>query len=101
MEPEQVEAAAQALPAGDQSLAGARLRGLGMSHPDWIRASRLRGRLRARWLALFQDVDVVLCPPMPTAVFRTIFGRKTSARSMSTPRRSPVTTRSPGPGSRP
>jgi amidase len=40
-----------------------------MSHPDWIRASRLRGGLRARWLALFQDVDVVLCPPMPTAAF--------------------------------
>src|SRR5205814_2411332 len=50
--PEQVEAAVQALPAGDQTLAGARLRGLGMSHPDWIRASRLRGGLRARWLAL-------------------------------------------------
>jgi amidase len=69
MEPEQVEAAVQALPAGDQSLAGARLRGFGMSHPDWIRASRLRGGLRARWLALFQDVDVVLCPPMPTVAF--------------------------------
>jgi amidase len=30
---------------------------------------RLRGGLRARWLALFTDVDVVLCPPMPTAAF--------------------------------
>ena len=69
LEPEQIEAAVQALPAGDQSLAAARLRGLGLSHTDWIRASRLRGGLRARWLALFQDVDVVLCPPMPTAAF--------------------------------
>ena len=69
LEPEQIEAAVQALPAGDQSLAAARLRGLGLSHADWIRASRLRGELRARWLALFQDVDVVLCPPMPTAAF--------------------------------
>jgi hypothetical protein len=25
--------------------------------------------LRARWEALFQDVDVVLCPPMPTPAF--------------------------------
>jgi amidase len=66
---EQIEATIEALPIGDQSLAAARLRGLGISHPDWIRASRLRGGLRARWLALFQDVDVVLCPPMPTSAF--------------------------------
>jgi amidase len=25
--------------------------------------------LRARWQALFQEVDVVLCPPMPTTAF--------------------------------
>jgi hypothetical protein len=48
---------------------GARLRGLSTSHPDWIRASRTRGGLRARWQALFQDVDVVLCPAMPTPAF--------------------------------
>ena len=34
-----------------------------------MRESRIRGELRARWQALFQDVDVVLCPPMPTLAF--------------------------------
>jgi amidase len=40
-----------------------------ISHPDWIRQSQVRNGLRARWLALFQDVDVVLCPPMPMVAF--------------------------------
>ena len=40
-----------------------------MSHPEWIRKTRIRGGLRLRWLALFQDIDVVLCPPMPTVAF--------------------------------
>ena len=66
---EQVEAAVEALPAADESLAGARLRGLSTSHPDWIRAGRIRGGLRARWQAMFEDVDVVLCPVMPTPAF--------------------------------
>ena len=66
---ERVEAAAKVLASDDQSLAASGVRGLTMSHQDWIRASRLRGGLRAQWLALFQEVDVVLCPPMPTAAF--------------------------------
>ena len=66
---ERVEAAAKALAPDDQSLAASGVRGLTMSHQDWIRASRLRGGLRAQWLALFQEVDVVLCPPMPTVAF--------------------------------
>jgi amidase len=40
-----------------------------MDHPEWVRKTRIRGGLRARWEALFQDVDVVLCPPMPTPAF--------------------------------
>jgi amidase len=70
--PETLERAATAvkdLPADDQSLAAAQLRGLTISHADWIRKSRIRSELRARWLALFEDVDVVLCPPMPTVAF--------------------------------
>jgi amidase len=35
-----------------------------------IRKSRIRGGLRLRWLALFEDVDVVLCPAMSTVAFR-------------------------------
>jgi amidase len=63
------EAAAKALAPDDQSLWAAGLRGGTMSHADWIPESRIRGGLRARWQALFQDVDVVLCPPMPTLAF--------------------------------
>jgi amidase len=66
---ERVEAAAKALSPQDQSLAACGLRGLTLDHPEWVRKSRIRGGLRARWQALFQDVDVVLCPPMPTAAF--------------------------------
>jgi amidase len=50
-------------------LAAFGLRGLTIGHPEWIRESRMRGALRSRWLALFDDVDVVLCPPMPTVAF--------------------------------
>jgi len=66
---ERVEAAAKSLPADDQSLNAANLRGLTMGHADWVRKSRIRGGLRARWQALFEEVDVVLCPPMPVLAF--------------------------------
>jgi amidase len=66
---ERVEAAARSLSPEDESLAAYRLRGLTMSHPDWVRASRARGGLRQRWQDLFRDYDVVLCPAMPTPAF--------------------------------
>jgi amidase len=66
---ERVEAAAKALSPDDQSLAAAQLRGVTMSHADWVQRSRIRGGLRARWQELFQEVDVVLCPVMPTPAF--------------------------------
>lgn len=66
---ERVEAAAKALSPDDRSLSAESLRGATMSHPNWVRKSRVRGALRARWLALFQDVDIVLCPPMPAVAF--------------------------------
>jgi amidase len=66
---ERLEVAAKALSPDDQGISSARLRGLTMSHQEWIRTSRARGGLRAEWLSLFQEVDVVLCPPMPTVAF--------------------------------
>jgi amidase len=66
---ERVETAAKALSSDDQSLAASGLRGLTMGHAEWIRKSRIRGGLRLRWLELFQEIDVVLCPPMPTLAF--------------------------------
>ena len=64
-----VEEAANALSLDDQSLAASGLRGVTIGHAEWIRQSRVRSGLRARWQALFQDVDVMLCPPMPTQAF--------------------------------
>jgi amidase len=66
---ERVEAAAKSLSPDDQSLQAANLRGLTISHVDWVQKSRIRNGLRARWQALFEDVDVVLCPPMPVLAF--------------------------------
>jgi amidase len=59
----------QVLSPEDQGVHAYGLRGLTASHPEWLRASGVRGGLRARWQALFKDVDVVLCPPMPTPAF--------------------------------
>jgi amidase len=66
---ERVEAAAKALPPDDQSLSASNLRGLAISHAEWMRKGWIRQGLRARWKALFEEVDVVLCPPMPTVAF--------------------------------
>jgi amidase len=64
-----VQAAAQALSPDEESLTAARLRGATMSHAAWVQTSRIRNGLRARWQALFQEVDVIVCPPMPTTAF--------------------------------
>jgi amidase len=64
-----VEAAVQCLSADDRSIAACRIRGFTISHADWILATRQRAALRGRWLALFEDVDVVLCPTMPTPAY--------------------------------
>ncbi|HYZ23952.1 MAG TPA: amidase [Rhodopila sp.] len=64
-----MEAAAQALPPEDLSLRAASLRGVAMSHAAWVRSMRIRQGVRAQWQAMFRQVDVILCPPMPTAAF--------------------------------
>jgi amidase len=66
---QRIQSAANALTPGDDSIVAWRLRGLTISHPDWVQASRARAGLTQRWQALFQDVDVVLCPPMPSLAF--------------------------------
>ena len=65
-----MEAVARNLSPEDQSFTAYRIRGITTAHPEWLRASRVRGMLRARWQELFRDeVDVVLCPCMPTPAF--------------------------------
>jgi len=65
-----IDAAAKALSPEDQSLAAYRLRGISANHSEWIRASRVRAALRGQWFNLFQEVDIVLCPPMPSLAFQ-------------------------------
>jgi amidase len=79
---ERIEAATRALSLEEQSLDASGLRGLTISHPEWIRESRVRNGLRARWQALFQEVDVVLCPPMPTTAFPHDHSSPRSARKI-------------------
>jgi amidase len=64
-----LDATAKALAINDQSLMASGLRSTTMSFPAWVQTSHVRDQLRAQWQALFQEVDVVLCPPMPTTAF--------------------------------
>ncbi|MEA2776491.1 MAG: amidase [Acetobacteraceae bacterium] len=63
------EAAASALSPDDTTITAAWLRGTVMSQTAWFKTSRIRAGLRTRWQKLFGDVDVLLCPPMPTPAF--------------------------------
>ena len=63
------EAAAPTLPASDDSQASNSLRGLALRHREWLGLNERRTRLRVQWARYFQDVDVLLCPIMPTAAF--------------------------------
>ena len=63
------QAAAASLPADDNSLAAERLRGIALSHRDWLMADGGRTRLRAQWRELFKTFDAVICPIMPTPAF--------------------------------
>ena len=61
--------AAQQLAPDDISLAAERLRGIALSHRDWVLADGARARLRAQWRELFGTFDAVVCPVMPTPAY--------------------------------
>ena len=63
------QAAAAALPADDTSLAAERLRGIALSHREWLMADGGRSRLRAQWREVFKTYDAVICPIMPTQAY--------------------------------
>ena len=46
-----------------------RLRGIALSHRDWVMADNGRTRLRAQWRELFKTFDAVICPVMPTPAY--------------------------------
>lgn len=62
-------AAAAELPPDDMSLRAERLRGIALSHRDWIAADGGRTRLNAQWRKLFESFDAVICPIMPTPAY--------------------------------
>jgi amidase len=63
------QTAAAKLAPDDNSLAAERLRGITLSHRDWLMADSGRTRLRAQWRELFKSFDAVICPVMPTPAF--------------------------------
>ena len=60
---------AKSIPSTDTSLQSERVRGVVLSHRDWMKADRVRAGLAQRWRELFREFDVVLCPVMPTTAF--------------------------------
>jgi amidase len=61
--------AAAKLTSDDTNLAAERLRGITLSHRDWVIADGGRTRLRAQWRELFRSFDAVICPVMPTPAY--------------------------------
>ncbi|MFJ3219465.1 amidase [Kitasatospora sp. NPDC086801] len=66
---EQLQARAAGLSADDRSLDAARLRGMVLSHRDWIEANSRRELHRHGWRQFFAAFDVVVCPITPTPAF--------------------------------
>jgi amidase len=62
-------AAAAKLSPDDVSLGAERLRGITLSHRDWVIADGGRARLRAQWREVFKSFDAVICPVMPTPAY--------------------------------
>ncbi len=66
---EQLQARAAGLSAEDESLDAARLRGLVLSHRDWLGVSHRRELHRHGWRQFFAEFDAVVCPVTPTPAF--------------------------------
>lgn len=66
---EQLQTHAAALNVDDRSLDAARLRGMVLSHRDWVEANHRRELHRHRWRRLFAEFDAVVCPITPTPAF--------------------------------
>ncbi|MEU2952174.1 amidase [Streptomyces xanthochromogenes] len=66
---EQLQERAARLDADDLSLDAAGLRGMVLSHRDWIEVTNRREVHRHGWRQLFARFDVVVCPTTPTPAF--------------------------------
>ena len=67
---EQTRAAVAAIPADDRSLGAELARGTALSHRDWLAADNARAMHQQQFSALFEQVDVVLCPAMAVTALR-------------------------------
>jgi len=64
-----LQGVAAGLPAEDQSLSAMRVRGIVLSHRDWIAADNVRRAIQQQWRDLFREWDVVVCPAEPIPAF--------------------------------
>ena len=58
-----------ALPPGTDSKQSRMMRGITLSHRDWLLLNEQRHRMRWKWHEYFQDYDLLLCPVLCTAAF--------------------------------
>jgi len=65
----ELQTRAAALSADDRSLDAARLRGMVLSHRDWVGANSGRELHRRGWRQLFAEFDAVVCPITPTPAY--------------------------------
>jgi amidase len=77
------QAAAAKLSPEDKSLAAERLRGIALSHRDWVLADGARARLRAQWRELFGTFDAVICPVMPTPAYPHVHSNDQETRRIN------------------
>jgi amidase len=61
--------AAEGLGPEDKSTLAQMLRGMVLSHRDWLALNERRHRMRLAWDAFFKDYDVLLCPVTASAAF--------------------------------
>jgi len=66
---EQLRIRAAGLSVDDRSLDAARLRGMVLSHRDWLEVNNRREAHRHGWRQLFAEFDAVVCPVTPTPAF--------------------------------
>ena len=57
------------LAADDKGTMAQMLRGIVLTHRDWLALNERRHRMRLAWEVFFQDYDVMLCPVASTAAF--------------------------------
>jgi amidase len=64
-----VQAAVAQLAPDDMSIGAEMLRGIPLSHREWVMADGGRTQLQAQWRGLFRNFDAVICPIMPTPAY--------------------------------